>query len=667
MRISRIELLNSLIAPSISLDDNVILCEAPSHKEVKSAMESIPQDNSPRPDGFSLSFHMSCWDIVGEDVWEVAADFFINAPGGFGDFRPISLCLVIYKCFAKVIVNRLKPLLPKFISKEQGAFIRGRSIFNNIALVQELLRNFNRKIQGENAMLKVDTMKAYDRLEWNFLMAVIKAFGFSTRFCQLIQNCIDAPSFSVMMHGTYRGFLNLPGESIKEISSLHTYLLLLRGLLHACYDSKASIKALVEILGIYENMSGQKVNHRKSVIFFSKHIYLSRKNKSLRLSNFTQGSFPITYLGAPISPGRLCIRHFEALIMKGEADGKAKRTLGEFWKNNQASIRRRSKHSRLSKSTSGPKNKTCLENVFLCFSTTTFPKSKTFSSYNEIQISALNSPFWKSIASLIPIVIENSVWHIKSGDVNLWQDNWFGLTPLSNLVEVVEPELRLNVVVTSRGWNEDVLSYLIWNDLAKAAIEYVPKVRQGVDKVVWKPSPDGMFSTRSTWELIRAKQEGVDWDKWAIWTARCQKKMEGTTINYDQIWASAKQWMGELCANVAKVSRLSLSNCIALRVLGIQKRKPHNKISKFVRWIPPLPTWVKLNIDGCCIGNPGNCGGGRVIREENGELIYAFYTFYGHSNNTWAELKAFLEGIHICVERNFLNIVIESDPQVVVN
>ncbi|XP_022868244.1 uncharacterized protein LOC111387881, partial [Olea europaea var. sylvestris] len=323
----------------------------------------------------------------------------------------------------------------------------------------------------------------------------------------------------------------------------------------------------------------------------------------------------------------------------------------------------------------------------------------------------------------------------KCGDVNFWQENRSGLGPLANLVEVVEPDLRLNAVVTSRGWNEDVLSDLIRSDLAKAAIDFVPKLCDGVDTVVWKPSPDGLFGTGSTWKLIRDKHECVDWDKWVwhplipkrisfitwkamqnalvvdeklqmegiplaskcvccviphckslnhlldgsdlaeflwnqilmttgitnilslgwrqrmnfwfskaskpsqvgmiigfspvlifwvIWTARCRKKMEGVDINYDQIWAPVKWWMGELCANAAK-------------------------------------------IDGCCIGNPGNCGRGGVIRANNGEFIYAFHTFYGHGINTWVELKAVLEGIHICVERNFPKIIIKSDSQVVVN
>ncbi|XP_022846310.1 uncharacterized protein LOC111369057 [Olea europaea var. sylvestris] len=118
------------------------------------------------------------------------------------------------------------------------------------------------------------------------------------------------------MHGTYRGFFK-SFRGIRQGDPLSPYLfIIVEETLTRVLRKASSIKAVVEILGIYENMSGQKVNHRKSAIFFLKYMSLQRKNESLCLSNFTQGSFPITYLGAPIALGHLCIRHFEPLIMK---------------------------------------------------------------------------------------------------------------------------------------------------------------------------------------------------------------------------------------------------------------------------------------------------------------------------------------------------------------
>ena len=73
------------------------------------------------------------------------------------------------------MANRLKQLLPKMISRSQGAFIPGRSIIDNILISFEVLYYLNRKTQGKHgfAALKVDMSKAYDRVEWDFFKRIM--------------------------------------------------------------------------------------------------------------------------------------------------------------------------------------------------------------------------------------------------------------------------------------------------------------------------------------------------------------------------------------------------------------------------------------------------------------------------------------------------------------
>lgn len=130
----------------------------------------------------------------------------VKEPSSFDKFQPIRFCNVIYKVFAKLLVNRFALSLDKIISPEQGAFVKGRRIFQNISLTQEMLISLHKSARGGNVMVKIDMSKAYYMVDWRFLMHVLWGFGFLEDFCKLVYNCVATPWFSVMMNGTYKGF-----------------------------------------------------------------------------------------------------------------------------------------------------------------------------------------------------------------------------------------------------------------------------------------------------------------------------------------------------------------------------------------------------------------------------------------------------------------------------
>ena len=96
------------------------------------------------------------------------------------DYRPISLVHSFAKLAAKVLATRLAPFLQSLVKPNQSAFIRGRFLHDNFRAVQLTARLLHKQKQAA-ALLKIDITKAFDTVNWTFLLAVLKHMGFPSR------------------------------------------------------------------------------------------------------------------------------------------------------------------------------------------------------------------------------------------------------------------------------------------------------------------------------------------------------------------------------------------------------------------------------------------------------------------------------------------------------
>ena len=93
------------------------------------------------------------------------------------NWRPITLLNTVYKIGSKAIAERIKPLLPKIISRHQIGFMKDRFISENTRVIYDVLDLSQRKnITG--LLLILDFEKAFDTINWNFLIKSLNLYNF---------------------------------------------------------------------------------------------------------------------------------------------------------------------------------------------------------------------------------------------------------------------------------------------------------------------------------------------------------------------------------------------------------------------------------------------------------------------------------------------------------
>ena len=197
------------------------LCEGPfSNKELLTALEGLQTGKSPGSDGLPTEFYSCFWNDLSESLLSVLNGAFLA--GSLADsqyegllrlihkkddrrlaknWRPISLLNTDYKLASKIITERLKKVMNSIVHSDQTCGVVGRTIFSNLALLRDALDMID-KTNEPGILISLDQEKAFDRVDHEFMMRVLRKFGFGPSFCGWVELFYSKAFSRIIVNGS---------------------------------------------------------------------------------------------------------------------------------------------------------------------------------------------------------------------------------------------------------------------------------------------------------------------------------------------------------------------------------------------------------------------------------------------------------------------------------
>ena len=188
--------------------------------EVFNAIKDMNLNRAPGIDGIPVEFYIQFWDIIKDDITEVIKNIvkgtllkehqrkaIITLIPKDGDlnllktWRPVSLICCDIKIVAKILAKRIGPLLYSLISENQYCII-GKSIIDCNNKIRDIMYYAGAN-KSSGAIINVDWEKAFDRVNWEFLVKIMYRMRFPATTIKWIMTLYTNIQSLVLINGNF--------------------------------------------------------------------------------------------------------------------------------------------------------------------------------------------------------------------------------------------------------------------------------------------------------------------------------------------------------------------------------------------------------------------------------------------------------------------------------
>lgn len=307
--------LNNIRLPKLTAVESEALNSPISVRELEEAVRNMRKGKSPGFDGIPPEVYLTFWDILGPlllDMFHYSLErgsfsrdvniAFISLllkkdknPNDCASYRPLSLLNADVKIFAKVLARRLQDVMTRLVHCDQTGFIKSRLATDNVRRLLHIVNGAS-TLESPAAVLSLDAMKAFDRLEWPYLWSVLESMGFGASFINMVKVLYANPSAMVLTGRTCSPLFNIArgsrqgcplspllfalsmeplAQTVRQSQAIspieingtrHHISLYADDVLLYVQNAPQSINAILSIIDLFGSISGFKINWSKSAL-----------------------------------------------------------------------------------------------------------------------------------------------------------------------------------------------------------------------------------------------------------------------------------------------------------------------------------------------------------------------------------------------------------------